>query len=276
MRDQNPNIWKPMGIVLLLIVIIIQIVPFYITTTVSLKPRTDLSSRWQMPTEELYWENYERAIERGNIPNAIKNSAIITTVSTFFVCLLGALAAYPLARIKSRLNFFIILFILGVIMVPPLSVLVPLYTMMTNLGATNTYWGIIVLMITGQLPVSIFLYMNFISTLPVALEEAALIDGANYLQIFFRVIFPLLKPVTVTVIILTGTLIWNDYQLSLYMLTKSEMRTITTAIGAFFSQQSSNLGAAAAASIMGMLPVLVAYLFLQRYFISGMVAGSEK
>jgi raffinose/stachyose/melibiose transport system permease protein len=148
--------------------------------------------------------------------------------------------------------------------------------MMNKLGAVNTYWGIILLMITGQLPLSIFLYTNFIATLPVSLEEAALIDGANYFQIFVRIVMPLMKPVTATVIILAGTFIWNDYQLSLYMLTTSSMRTITTAIGAFFSQQSSNLGAASAASLMGMLPILLAYLFLQQYFMKGMVAGAEK
>lgn len=268
--------WKPVGITFLAIVMIIQIVPFYIATTVSFKARTDLSSRWLPPSEELYLDNYETAIERGRILNAIRNSTAVTSVSTVFVCALGALAAYPLARIRSRFNRVITLVILGVMMVPPLSILVPLYTMMNNFNAVNTYWGIILLMITGQLPLSIFLYMNFIATLPIALEEAALIDGASYFQIFFQIIMPLLKPVTASVIILTGTLIWNDYQLSLYMLTTSDMRTITTAIGAFFSQQSSNLGAASAASLLGMLPILITYLFLQQYFISGMVAGAEK
>lgn len=268
--------WKPLGIALLVIVMIVQVVPFYIATTVSMKPRTDLSSRWLPPADELHWDNYDTAINRGRILKAIRNSAIVTSTSTVLVCVLGALAAYPLARIKSTLNRIITLVILGVIMVPPLSILVPLYTMMNRIGAVNTYWGIIILMTTGQLPLSIFLYMNFIRTLPEALEEAALIDGASYFQIFFRIILPLLKPVTASVIILAGTLIWNDYQLSLYMLTTSDMRTITTAIGSFFSQQSSNLGAASAASLLGMLPILVTYIFLQQYFISGMVAGAEK
>ncbi len=268
--------WKILGIIFLLGFIVVQLTPFYIALTVSSKPRTDLSSRWSPPQEELYIENYETAINRGNILTAIRNSVIITSISTFFVCLIGSLAAYPLARLKTKFNRVIMLIILGTIMVPPLSILVPLYTMMNNLNAVNTYWGMIVLMTTGQLPLSIFLYANFISTLPISIEEAARIDGANYLQIFFRIVLPLMRPVTATVIILAGTFIWNDYQLSLYMLTTSEMRTITTAIGAFFSQQSSNLGAASAASLMGMLPILIAYLFLQQYFIKGMVAGAEK
>lgn len=270
------RVWKGLGIVFLLLFIVIQLTPFYIAMTVSAKPRTDLSSRWLPPTDGVYWENYERAIDRGNMLSAIKNSVIITAVSTFFVCLIGCMAGYPLARIKSRWNKVVMLIILGVIMVPPLSTLVPLYTMMNKMEAVNTYWGMILIMITGQLPLSIFLYASFISTLPSSLEEAAVIDGANYIQIFFRIILPLMKPVTATVMILAGTFIWNEYQMSLYMLTTSDMRTITTAIGAFFSQQSSNLGAAAAASLMGMLPILIAYLFLQQYFMKGMVAGAEK
>ena len=170
------KMWKGLGILFLLIFIMIQLTPFYIAMTVSAKPRTDLSSRWLPPTDGVYWENYERAIERGNMLSAIKNSVIITAVSTFFVCLIGCMAGYPLARIKSRWNKVVMLLILGVIMVPPLSTLVPLYTMMNKLNAVNTYWGMILIMITGQLPLSIFLYASFISTLPSSLEEAAVND----------------------------------------------------------------------------------------------------
>jgi raffinose/stachyose/melibiose transport system permease protein len=150
--------WKWLGIGFLLTMIVIQLIPFYIALTVSFKPKSDLSSRWLPPRNGIYLQNYEVAIDRGRILNAIKNSTIVTTISTFFVCVIGAFAAYPLARIKSRLNMFIILIILGVMMVPPLSVLVPLYTMMNRLEAVNTYWGIILIMITGQLPLSIFLF----------------------------------------------------------------------------------------------------------------------
>jgi raffinose/stachyose/melibiose transport system permease protein len=131
-------------------------------------------------------------------------------------------------------------------------------------------------MTTSQLPLAIFLYTAFMRSLPIAVEEAATMDGANRMQVLFWVIFPMLKPVTATVIILAGVAVWNDYALSVYMLTDPSVKTIAPAIGSFFSTQSSNLGAAAAASIMGVIPVLIAYLFLQRYFIRGMVAGAEK
>jgi raffinose/stachyose/melibiose transport system permease protein len=197
-------------------------------------------------------------------------------VSTILVCVLGALAAYPLARRKTPANTAIALLILGMIMVPPLSILVPLYTLLNQLGALNTYWGAILVMVTTQLPLSIFLYTAFMRSLPISVEEAATVDGANRMQLLFGIVFPMLKPVTATVIILTGVAVWNEFALSGYILTSPQMQTIAPAIASFFSVQSSNLPAAAAASLMAMLPVLVAYLFLQKYFIKGMVAGAEK
>lgn len=271
--DRN---WRWLSITFLIIIVVVQLAPFYIALNVSFKPRTDLSSRWLPPQNGLYLDNYAVAIQRGKMLNAIKNSTIVTVSSTFFVCVLGALAGYPLARIRSKFNTAIVLVVLGVMMVPPLSTLVPLYTMMNQLNAVNTYWGIILILITGQLPLSIFMFTNFIRSIPIELEEAARIDGANYIQIFTRIILPLIKPVIASVIILAGTFTWNDYQMSLYMLTTSEMKTITPAIGAFFSQQSNNLGGASAASLLGMLPVVVMYIFLQKYFIKGMVEGAIK
>ncbi|MCU1584646.1 MAG: carbohydrate transporter permease [Microbacteriaceae bacterium] len=260
----------------LIVVILVQLLPFYVALTTALKAKADLSSQWLFPMVGLYWGNFVTAISDGNILQAIGNSAIVTLFSTALVCALGALAAYPLARRQTTLNRAVLLLIIGLIMIPPLSILVPLYSMLNQLHAINSYWGIILVMTTAQLPLSIFLYSSFMRSLPVAVEEAAVMDGANLFQLLFWVVFPMLKPVTATVIILTGVAIWNDFALSVYVLTDPAVKTIAPAIGAFFATQSSNLGAAAAASIMGFVPVLIAYLFLQRYFIRGMVAGAEK
>jgi len=268
--------WGALAGILLVVMALVQLAPFYVALTVATKPRTDLSSRWLPPLNGVYWDNFARAIERGQMLTAVKNSVIVTVIATALVVAIGALAAYPLARRRTRLNKIVLLAFLGSMMIPPLSVLVPIYTMMNRLDGVNTYWGIIAIMVSGQLPLAIFLYTSFIQTIPISLEEAALVDGASRFQVFFRIVLPLLKPVTATVVILAGVFIWNDYQMSLYMLTTSDMRTIAPAIGAFFSQQSSNLGAAAAASLIGLAPILIAYVFLQRYFMKGMVAGAEK
>ncbi len=254
---------------------IIHFIPLYITLTVAGKPKTDLSSRWLPPTS-IYLENFTLAIERAKIFNAMKNSLIVTVISLILIIGLGTMAAYPLARNRSKFNKLVLLFVLAVMMIPPLSMLVPLVTIMSRVGGISTYWGIVVVLVTFQLPISIFLYASFIKTIPIELDEAALIDACSPFMIFYRIILPLLKPVTATVIILTGVNIWNDFQFSLFLLQSQASRVVTLAVSTFFSQSSSNFGAAAAAAIIAVLPISLMFLFLQRYFIQGMVDSAVK
>jgi len=254
----------------------VQLVPFYITLTTALKPRTELTSQWLLPTHGIYWQNFQTAMADGGILRAMGNSAIVTVASTVLVCLLGALAAYPLARRPTRGNRLVLAGIVALIMIPPLSVLVPVYTLMARLGWINTYWGAVALMVASQLPLSVFLYASFIRSLPVSIEEAATVDGAGVLQVLFRVVFPMLRPVTATVIILTSVAVWNEYALSVFVLRDPAVRTTAPAIGTFVASQGSDPGAAAAAAVLTVIPVLVAYFVLQRYFIKGMVAGAER
>lgn len=257
------------------LMVLVQLLPFYFSITTAAKPKTDLSSPWVLPSG-IYWKNFVTAIEKGQILAAIGNSAFLTLATTVLVCLIGALTAYPLARRLTRVNQLVFAAILGLIMIPPLSVLVPLYTLMKDLNALNTQWGMILVMVTGNLPLAVFLYTAFIRSLPISIEEAATVDGANPFQVVFRIVFPMLKPVTATVAILVGVGVWNEYALSSFFLREPETRTIAPAVANFFTTQSSNPGAAAAASLLSVVPVLVAYLFLQRHFIKGMVAGAMK
>lgn len=259
-----------------LLAVLLQLLPFYITLTSALKARSDLSSQWLLPVGGIHWQNFATAIEEGGILRAIGNSAIVTLGATVLVCLLGALAAYPLARRPTLGNRLVLAGVVGLIMIPPLSILVPLYSMMSQWHAINTYWGTILVMTATQLPLAIFLYTAFMRSLPVSIEEAASVDGASAVQALFRVVVPMLKPVTATVVILTSVNVWNDYALSVYLMRSPEMRTIAPATATFFSATASDVGAAAAASLLSALPVLIVYLVLQKYFIKGMVAGSEK
>lgn len=261
--------------ILTILIGLFHFIPLYISINVAFKPKTDLSSRWMVPTK-LYLDNFIFAAEKAKIFLAIQNSLIITVLSITVIVLIGGMAAYPLARNRSRFNDRILQFVLAVMMVPPLSMLVPLVTIMTRMGAVSSYWGIVVVLVTFQLPISIFLYTNFIRTIPGELDEAALIDGCSKFSIFYKIILPLLKPVTATVVILTGVAIWNDYQFSLFLLQAPKMKVVTLAVSSFFAQSSSNLGAAAASAIIAVLPVALMFLFLQRFFIQGMVDSAVK
>jgi ABC-type sugar transport system, permease component len=257
------------------LLIVIHMAPFYILLSTALKLRTDRSSRWLFPSE-MAFENFATAFTKGKMSLAMSNTFIIMLLSVFLIVLLGAMSAYPLARVHSKTNKRASSLILAVMMVPPLSVLVPLYKMMAAIGGINTYWGIILLSTTYNLPISIFMYTNFIHTIPKSLDEAATIDGCSRLSVFFRIILPSLKPVTASVVILTSVYIWNDYAFQLYFLQKSQMRTVTLAIKSFFTENAGNLNAGAAAALIAIsVPVLV-YLFLQKYFVQGMVDSAVK
>jgi len=161
-------------------------------------------------------------------------------------------------------------------MVPQLSILIPLYKEMVALKGINRLWGIVAVSATFHLPMSVYMYTNFIKTIPRDLDEAALIDGCSQIQAFFHVILPNLKSTTVSVIILTGVGIWNDYQFQLYFLQKPAMRTITLAISTFFTDSKKDLGAAAAAAFIVVLLPIVLYILLQKYFVQGAMDSAVK
>jgi len=256
-------------------ILFVYLAPFYILLTVALKHPHDASSRWIMPGY-LYLGNFESALANGKIQQGIQDSLIITLLTVTLIVLVGAMAAYPLARRISTLNKFVRILIMGVMMIPPLSIIVPLYRTMLFFDAISTYHGVILLQLTYQLPLAIFIFTNFIRSLTPALDEAAAIDGCGLLRTFFSIILPQLKPVIVTVIILTGVTAWNDYQFSLYFLQSPRISSVTLAVSSFFSQVNSNIGAAAASAALGVLPLIVLFLFLQKYFIKGMVDSAVK
>ena len=217
-----------------LALLFIYLYPFFIIINVSLKPFGDTTSRMKFP-DPVYWDNFKSVIAAGDIFVGIRNSLIITVLVLILEIVVGCMAAYALARNQSKVNEVVRSLIMSVMMITPLTILVGVYSTMSKIHATSTYWGMVLLLSSFGLPMVIFLYTNFISSIPVALDEAAAIDGASNLQIFFKIILPQLKSVTVTVIILQGVGIWNEYTYSYYFLQKKEMQTITLVIKTFFS-----------------------------------------
>jgi raffinose/stachyose/melibiose transport system permease protein len=253
----------------------VQLVPIYITLTVALKPQTDLSSYWAWPDEPAP-SNFLHAIEDGHLLRAGINTFIITAVSTFLVVIIGAMAAYPLARYRSRLNAVVNVFVLSILMIPALSLLVPLYVIFVETRAVSTYHGIILVHLTFNLPLSIFMFSNFIRTIPRELDEAAVLLGCSIYSVFFRVILPLLRPVTVSVVLLTAGVVWNDFQYSLYFLQKPQMQVLTLSIASFFGISGADPHIAAAGALIAIAPMVLVYLLLQKYFVKGMIEGAVK
>lgn len=256
-------------------IIVLHIAPFYIMLTMSFKSPGERTSRW-LPPVKPYVMNYVNAVKKGSLFHAMGNTLTIVFFAVAIIVLVGAMAAYPLARRKTRWNKGILAFVVGVMMVPSLSVLVPLYKELVGLGGINRFWGIIVVSATFNLPMSVYMYCNFIQTVPKELDEAAMIDGCSQTQVFFRIILPSLKATTASVIIWTSVGIWNDYSFQLYFLQKPSVRTITLAITTFFTDARTDLGAAAAAAFIVVLPPIIMYVLLQKHFVRGAMDSAVK
>ena len=248
--------------------------PFYILLGEAFKLSTDPSSRWVFPNY-LYFGHFAKALE-GQIFKGLRDSSIITVCAVVLTILVGSMAAYPLARNPSRGNKMARGFIMGVMMLPPLSVLVPIYKVLKLIQGISTYYGVIFLLVTFQLPLCIFIFSNFIQSIPSALDEAAAIDGCGHGRTFFQIILPQLAPVVASAVVFVGIGSWNDYQFSLYILQSPKIMTVTLAVSQFFAQSSSDPHAAAAAAVIGVLPIVILYICLQKYFIKGMVDSAIK
>jgi len=254
---------------------IVHLIPFYILINLALKTRQDTNSIW-IPPDYLYIENFTNVWTQSHLGLALLNDLIITVCTVALVIFVGVFAAYPLARFPTRWNNAIYTLSVATLIVPALTVLVPLYKLVVDLRGISTYWAMVLVLTTFFLPTVIFLYTGFIRTIPRELDEAALIDGCNRYETFFRIIFPLLKPVTASVIIIIMLGVWNDYRFSLFLLQKRSVQTAPLVLSQFFSQFQNDLPLAAAGSLLSLIPMALLYLFLQKYFVSGLAEGAVK
>ncbi|WP_337969812.1 carbohydrate ABC transporter permease [Virgibacillus salexigens] len=272
----HPIVKKRLFTIIALLIVALHILPFYILVTTSLKARGNFSSKWIFP-RDISWENFTLAWQQANLGHALLNTTIITFFAALLLIFIGSLAAYPLARRQTKLNKWMYMLFIAIMVVPPLAALVPLYQLVVNIGLMNTHLVAILNNVAAYLPLTIFLYAGFIrSTIPKSLEDAARIDGASTATIFFRIIFPLLKPVTASILIISCVFIWNDYQFAIFFLQDKDVQTMTVALSSFFGENANNLNLDGAAAIIAMLPMVVLFLFLQKYFIKGLASGSVK
>lgn len=267
---------KILGRLLLLIWGLIVIIPLTILVTVTVKSPQDLLVTTLALPKVFMWSNFSDAWKAANLGLAFGNSLLITGLSLVGVVLVSSFAAYPLSRVKSRLtNSFYMYFIAG-IMIPFQLSMIPLYKLLKFLHLINTHQGVIMIFIAMTIPLSIFLYTGFLKGVPRELEDAALIDGCGPFGTFFKIIFPLMKPVTSSVIITNSLSIWNDFLVPLLFLQERTSRTIPMAIFTFTGQYNNNWNMIFAAILLGTLPLIITFLILQKHFIKGIVGGAVK
>lgn len=252
------------------------LIPFYFLTVNSVKTFGDLLTDAAAWPKAFEWNNYVRAWSITHFPQVFWNSLLVTVFSNLLLVLISSMAAYRMVRHHSRYNRILFALFVAAMVIPFQSVMIPLVKVISSLGLTNSIEGLIVCYLGFGAPLSIFLFHGFVKSVPVEIEEAARVDGCNPYGVFFRIVYPLMKPMLVTVIILNTLWIWNDYLLPSLVLQSSEMRTIPIATYAFFGQYTKQWDLALPALVLGILPVIIFFLLMQKYIIYGITSGSVK
>lgn len=256
----------------LLAVAAVFAIPLYILLNLAFRgPGSDQSAL--ALTADPTFENFVTAWERAQLGSAMLNSAFVTIVSVTLIVVISSMAGYALVRVVSRLSTFAYWFMVAGLLIPFQMVLIPLYMSIRDLGLLGTTWSLIIFYVGYQMPFSIFLYTGFLRALPREYEEVAWIDGASTWRTFWHVVFPLLRPITGTVVILNGIHIWNDFLTPLLYLSGTPNQTIPVAIFSFIDQYVSDWPLVFAGLVTGVAPILAVFFLLQRNVIKGFASG---
>jgi len=240
----------------------------------SLKTNVEINRSNFLPSV-LHFENFSKVLEKDIFYTGMLNTIIITFVSLLISTFISALAAYPLSRCKGKIYMAIYFFFLSAMMVPHVSNMVPLYALLRSMNLINSRIGMI-LLYSSRVSMGILLFTSFIKTIPMELEEAALLDGCGYFRAFFKIVFPMLKPVSVSYIMVNILTIWNDFLLPQLFLSKRSKQTITLAVYTFSNESGSDWGAIFALMTLVVLIPMIIFLTNQKYFYEGMAIGAVK
>src|SRR3954452_604315 len=258
-------------------IIIFCLFPFYWLINVSLKTGTDLSNAKLVPPHPTL-SNYKSIFQNSDFTDALRNSAIVTIVTTTLALTFGSFAAYALARLRFPRKFLLLAVILSISTSPPIAIAAPIFKLWTDIGLYNTYPGLIIPYLVFALPLCIYILTSFFKEIPKELEEAALVDGATYFQAFRKIVLPLAAPGPVTAGLLTAIFVWNEFLLAVTLTSSNSARTVPAAI-AFFTGSSKfeiPLGTISAASVVITVPLVALVILFQRRIVAGLTAGAVK
>ncbi len=269
-----------LGEIILALCTVIMLIPIYYFVIGAFKGRMDivkfpLEVDWSM-VKKVGFDNFVYAFKRMKMLDALKNTGTITLTSLAIVVACSSLAGFVIARVDRKLFKAFYTVIIALMVVPFIGCLIPVVIQSTQLGTYNTLLGCILIQAAWNLPFSVFLYAGFMRALPKELEEAAYIDGCSMMGTYFRIFLPLLAPVTATCCIRAGVGIWNDFLVSNSLLNGAQTPTLMVGVNMFFGSRKTEYGYAFAGIILASLPIVIMFLFLQKYFIKGLAAGAVK
>lgn len=254
---------------------LIFLVPFYFLVSNAFKKYGDILLDSAALPNPWTVDNFTRAWDIMSFPASFMNSLIITVTTIIGLAVISSMAAYRMVRHSSKYNNLLFAVFVAAMVIPFQSIMIPLITVAANLNLTNSLSGLWFAYMGFGSSMTIFLYHGFVKSIPLEIEESATVDGCSPYGVFWKIVFPLLKPMTVTIIILNSLWIWNDFLLPDLMLGEGQ-RTIPLSTYAFFGQYTKQWDLALAGLVMGVLPILIFFLMLQRHIIEGITAGSVK
>jgi len=260
---------------LLIIWLLISVIPFVWMVSTSFKGPGEIyifPPRW-IPRNPTF-DNYIDLFQEMNFGRPFLNSVIVSLSTTFLSVLVATMAGYGFAKFRFKNKNLLFLFILGTIMVPGQITMIPVFLLLSRLNLLNTYWGLILPAIANAF--NIFFMRQYIMGIPDELIEAAKIDGAHEGWIFFRIILPLARPAMAAITIFTFTGSWNNFLWPLIIATDESMYTLPVAVSVLGGQYTENIAMQMAGSVIVILPLIIVFLFTQRYFIKGITFTGMK
>ncbi len=274
-RGRRSRLWLQVAI--LAPICLLWIYPFLWVASASLKNSLEIFASGQnLIPEEWRWENYARAWQDAGFGGYMLNSLIVTTGTVIIVVVRCALAGYVIARYNFIGKRPFVAILVGTLFVPIGYTIIPVVELSERLGLLNSLWGVTLALSGGGQVAAVLLYAGYFSRIPRELEEAAVLDGAGFVEVFRTVMLPLAGPVTATVSVLTFLNAWNNFFVPLvFTFSRPELRTLAVGMLAFRGEQSTDWSGLSAAATLSLIPVVLLFAFLQRYFIEG-VAGAVK
>ncbi len=250
--------------------------PVYLMISTSFKTTMEYFQSPMGLPKKIFLDNYIQAWRISNFSMILRNSLFIAVISIVMVVVLSALAAYPLARHNRKLSKLVYILFVSGLMLPFQTGMIPLVGMLKKMDLLNTFRGIILVYVATNIAFAVFLFTGYIKSIPRELDESAYMDGCPKFLLFWKIIFPLMKPVTATVIIITALSIWNDFLINYLIIQSASMRTIPASAYVFFNKYNTNWGYGFAVLVLSMLPLVILFLALQKEFIKGVASGAVK
>lgn len=265
------------GSVAILLTVVVFIVPFAFIVLTAGKTQAEAAAlQFTWPTEWVLWDNIVTVLQNRDflLVRAFVNSTVLTVSAVAVMVVLGAMVGYVLQRRKSRWNPLVNAFVLAGLIIPP--AVVPTIWVLQGLGLFKSIPGLVAIHVAFGLSFCILLFRAFVATIPRELDEAAIIDGAGPVKLFFRVVFPLLRSVIVTVIVVQSVFVFNDFAYALYFLPGDENATVQLTTFNYIAQSVSANNLLFANVLIITIPPLIMYVFFQRQIVAGMTSGAVK